>query len=291
MLSKDQTIGGVILAVCVIVVIVYLMTLFFPQWLGSIGLINAANAAELANAQFWVIAIPVFIGFIALLVIGAWIGWTMATTPPPKPIEEITTELDEKKEEAPATPVPPTEVAKPTEELVVKSSSSDVAAEVVQPSETKQEAKAETETISEPLKDTKERESKIVDVEGIGPVYAKKLNENNIYTTTDLLEAGATPQKRKELSRKTEISDQILLKWINMADLFRIRGVGEEYSDLLEASGVDTVVELSKRVPENLHAKMLQVNSEKNLVRRPPALSEVTRWVGEAKELPRRISY
>jgi predicted flap endonuclease-1-like 5' DNA nuclease len=290
-LSKDQTIGGVILAVCVIVVIVYLMTLFFPQWLGSIGLINAANAAELANAQFWVIAIPVFIGFIALLVIGAWIGWTMATTPPPKPIEEITTELDEKKEEAPATPVPPTEVAKPTEELVVKSSSSDVAAEVVQPSETKQEAKAETETISEPLKDTKERESKIVDVEGIGPVYAKKLNENNIYTTTDLLEAGATPQKRKELSRKTEISDQILLKWINMADLFRIRGVGEEYSDLLEASGVDTVVELSKRVPENLHAKMLQVNSEKNLVRRPPALSEVTRWVGEAKELPRRISY
>ena len=74
-----------------------------------------------------------------------------------------------------------------------------------------------------------------------------------------------------------------------MADLFRINGVGEEYSDLLEASGVDTVVELSKRIPANLHAKLLKVNAEKNLVRRPPALSEVEQWVQEAKNLPRRI--
>ena len=87
-------------------------------------------------------------------------------------------------------------------------------------------------------------------------MYTKKLNENNIFTTTDLLEAGANPDKRKELSQKTEISDQLLLRWINMADLFRINGVGEEYSDLLEAAGVDTVIELSKRIPQNLHAKI-----------------------------------
>jgi predicted flap endonuclease-1-like 5' DNA nuclease len=76
-----------------------------------------------------------------------------------------------------------------------------------------------------------------------------------------------------------------------MADLFRIRGVGEEYSDLLEAAGVDTVVELAKRVPEHLHAKMLEVNGEKKLVRRPPGLSMVESWVKEAKTLPRKIEY
>jgi hypothetical protein len=86
-MSKDQAIGGAILAVCVIVAIGYLVTLFYPQWLSTIGLMSSV-----ANVQFWVIAIPVFVAFIAILAIGAWIGYTMATTPPPKPIEEITTE-------------------------------------------------------------------------------------------------------------------------------------------------------------------------------------------------------
>ncbi len=86
MVSKDQAIGGAILAVCVIVAIGYLVTLFYPQWLG--GLLGST-----ANVQFWAIAIPVFIAFIAILLIGAWIGYTMATTPPPKPIEEITAEI------------------------------------------------------------------------------------------------------------------------------------------------------------------------------------------------------
>jgi len=94
MVSKDQAIGGAILAVCVIVAIGYLVTLFYPQWLVSLGLLGST-----ANVQFWVIAIPVFIAFVAILFIGAWIGWTMATTPPPKPIEEITTEIEDKKEE------------------------------------------------------------------------------------------------------------------------------------------------------------------------------------------------
>jgi TRAP-type C4-dicarboxylate transport system permease small subunit len=106
MVSKDQGIGGAILAVCVIVAIGYLVTLFYPQWLIDIGVKSAAD-----TIQFWVIAIPVFIAFVAILFIGAWIGWTMATTPPPKPIEEITTEIEEKKEEPKAEEAATTEAA------------------------------------------------------------------------------------------------------------------------------------------------------------------------------------
>jgi hypothetical protein len=95
MVSKDQGIGGAILAVCVIVAIGYLVTLFYPDWLVMVGLLSST-----ANVQFWVIAVPVFVAFIAILFIGAWIGWTMATTPPPKPIEEITTEIEDNKTEA-----------------------------------------------------------------------------------------------------------------------------------------------------------------------------------------------
>jgi hypothetical protein len=86
-MSKDQAIGAVILLVCVIVAVGYLITLFYPNWLVTVGLLGST-----ANVQFWVIAIPVFVAFIAVLGIGAWIGYTMATTPPPKPIEEITSE-------------------------------------------------------------------------------------------------------------------------------------------------------------------------------------------------------
>jgi H+/Cl- antiporter ClcA len=93
-MSKDQAIGGAIFIVCIVVAIGYLITLFYPDWLVQIGLLSST-----ANVQFWVIAVPVFIAFVAIMFIGAWIGWTMATTPPPKPIEEITTEIEEKKEE------------------------------------------------------------------------------------------------------------------------------------------------------------------------------------------------
>jgi hypothetical protein len=96
-MSKDQTIGGAILIVCLLVAIGYIVTLFYPQWLGWIGLNYNAS-----TVQFWAVAIPVFIAFIAILFIGAWIGWTMATTPPPKPIEEITSGMEDKKEEEPA---------------------------------------------------------------------------------------------------------------------------------------------------------------------------------------------
>ena len=93
-MSKDQAIGGAILGVCALVAILYTVTLFYPNWIVTIGLLNSTS-----NVGFWVIAIPVFVAFVAIMLIGAWIGWTMATTPSPKPIEEITTEIEDKKEE------------------------------------------------------------------------------------------------------------------------------------------------------------------------------------------------
>ena len=94
MVSKDQSIGGIIFVVCVVIAILYVVTLFYPQWIVGLGL-----ATDTGAIQFWIVAIPVFIAFVAVMFIGAWIGWTMATTPPPKPIEEITSEIEEEKPE------------------------------------------------------------------------------------------------------------------------------------------------------------------------------------------------
>ena len=133
--------------------------------------------------------------------------------------------------------------------------------------------------------------TKLSKIEGIGEVYMEKLQAAGIRSVEGLLKAGATPAGRKALQEQTQISDKLLLRWINHADLFRIKGVGEEHSDLLEASGVDTVPELAQRNPENLHQKMVEVNAEKKLVRQLPALSNVQRWVAQAKELPRVLTY
>ena len=145
----------------------------------------------------------------------------------------------------------------------------------------------ETETPQAPPK----RATNIVDIEGIGPTYAEMLNNNDIKTTADLLEAGGTPASRENIAKDTGISKTLILEWVNLADLFRIRGVGEEYSDLLEEAGVDTVPELARRNPGNLHAKLMEINEEKELVRRTPSLDAVTNWVNEAKNLPRKIEY
>jgi predicted flap endonuclease-1-like 5' DNA nuclease len=132
---------------------------------------------------------------------------------------------------------------------------------------------------------------KIIDVEGIGPVNSKKLEEIGVMTTDDLLMRGTTADAREELSTKAGIAPKLILEWVNLADLYRIKGVGQEYSDLLEEAGVDTVAELAKRVPENLHAKMLEVNGVKKLVNRPPPLSVVKDWVEQAKKLKRVVEY
>ena len=131
----------------------------------------------------------------------------------------------------------------------------------------------------------------IIQVDGIGEVYAQKLKSAGVATTGALLSRGATPQGRKQLAAATGIKDALILEWVNHVDLFRITGVGEEYSDLLEEAGVDTVVELATRNPENLYRKMVEVNAEKKLVRRLPTEKQVADWVKEAKSLPRMISY
>ncbi len=131
----------------------------------------------------------------------------------------------------------------------------------------------------------------IIDVEGIGKTYAQKLKEVKIATTETLLEKGATPQGRKQIAEATGISEKLILEWVNLADLFRIKGVGEEYSDLLEEAGVDTVVELATRNPQNLFAKIVEVNTAKKLVRKLPTEAQVEAWVKEAKELPRKVHY
>lgn len=132
---------------------------------------------------------------------------------------------------------------------------------------------------------------KIEKIEGIGPAYIQKLVEAGIKTTDDLLKAGATAEGRKQLAEKTGASETLILEWVNLSDLFRIKGIGEEYSDLLEEAGVDTVVELAARDPVNLHAKILEINKEKKLVRRPPTLTQVKNWVKQAKKLPRKVEY
>jgi len=114
MVSKDQAIGGIIFIVCVVIAVFYLITLFYPQWLSSIGI--QVDTSWMSSVQFWIVAIPVFLAFIAVMGIGAWIGWTMATTPPPKPIEEITSEIEEKKEEEKIEEKPPKEAAPEAEE-------------------------------------------------------------------------------------------------------------------------------------------------------------------------------
>ena len=128
-------------------------------------------------------------------------------------------------------------------------------------------------------------------VEGIGPVYGKKLREQGILNTDQLLSASRTKAFRKDLAQKSGISEDLILKFANHVDLFRVAGIGPQYAELLEASGVDTVKELATRKPENLVKKMEEVNEQKHLVRRTPYLKVVTKWVADAKELPRGIEY
>jgi predicted flap endonuclease-1-like 5' DNA nuclease len=132
---------------------------------------------------------------------------------------------------------------------------------------------------------------KIEKIEGIGSKYGKTLRKYGIATTEALLKKGATRKGRQEIVKGTKISKTLILEWVNLSDLMRIKGVGEEYSDLLEEAGVDTVKELRHRSPKNLHKKILETNTKKKLVRRPPALSMVEDWVQQAKALKPVLSY
>jgi predicted flap endonuclease-1-like 5' DNA nuclease len=128
--------------------------------------------------------------------------------------------------------------------------------------------------------------TKIEEIEGIGPVLGEKFREAGITSTEKLLEVAQTPGQRSQLAETTGISKEMILKFANMADLFRIHGVVQEYAELLEAAGVDTVPELAQRNAENLTQKMEEVNKAKQLTRRTPTSAEVEKWAAEAKTLP-----
>ena len=132
---------------------------------------------------------------------------------------------------------------------------------------------------------------KIIDIEGVGDVYAEKLQAAGIKTVDELLERCCAPKGRKELEEATGISGKLILRWTNHADLFRINGIGPQFSELLEAAGVDTVKELRHRVAENLQPKLEEVNAEKNLCNRVPSVKEVQKMINQAKELEPKMTY
>lgn len=134
---------------------------------------------------------------------------------------------------------------------------------------------------------------KIDTIEGVGAKYAKILRKHSIASTKALLDRGATKKGRKDLAKETGIDETLLLKWCNMCDLMRVKGIAEEYSELLEVAGVDTVKELRKRKPVNLQAAMAEVNAKrkKKLVRQVPGLKQVENWVNSAKELDPVMKY
>jgi predicted flap endonuclease-1-like 5' DNA nuclease len=131
----------------------------------------------------------------------------------------------------------------------------------------------------------------LIDIEGIGATHAKTLADAGLTNTDDLLDAAGSASGRKSLATKTGIDESRILEWVNRADLMRIKGVGSEFSDLLEAAGVDTVRELAQRVPANLAAKIAEVNDAKKLVRRVPGESEVSDWITEAKGLTPKVTH
>lgn len=132
---------------------------------------------------------------------------------------------------------------------------------------------------------------KIDTIEGVGPALAEKFAAAGIKTVEALLEKGASKKERTEIAEQTGIDDKRILRFVNHADLMRIKGVAGEYSELLEASGVDTVKELRNRVPQNLYNKMVEVNAEKNLVRQVPSLTQVESFVQQAKDLEPKVSH
>ncbi|WP_020529365.1 DUF4332 domain-containing protein [Flexithrix dorotheae] len=132
---------------------------------------------------------------------------------------------------------------------------------------------------------------KITDIEGIGPAFAEKLSKAQIRSVEKLLEKGATKSGRKQIAELSGVDESKVLDWVNMADLFRVKGVASQFAELLKASGVDTVKELKMRNPENLHNKMVEVNKSKHLTRVVPGVAQLDYFINQAKTLDPRITY
>ncbi len=132
---------------------------------------------------------------------------------------------------------------------------------------------------------------KIIDIQGVGDVYAQKLTAAGIITVDDILAKGKTPKGRKELEEETGIPGKLILTWVNHADLFRVKGIGPQFSELLEAAGVDTVKELKTRRADNLVAKMQEVNETKHLTKVVPTVAQTQEMIDLAKELEPMVTY
>lgn len=132
---------------------------------------------------------------------------------------------------------------------------------------------------------------RIIDIEGIGELYEAKLGYVGIDTTEELLKQGKTPQGRQKIADETGISPKLIMKWVNHADLMRIKGVAGQFAELLEASGVDTVKEFRHRIAVNLHKKLEEVNEERNLCGRIPSMNELESMIAQAKELEPAVDY
>ena len=179
-----------------------------------------------------------------------------------------------------------TEEEAPAEEAVIAQETEEAPAEEAGKS-FGGEAGAEEQSVAE----MEGQQGNLESIEGVGPAYASKLNQAGVFTTDQLLEVGSTAKGREDLAEKSGIGEQLILTWVNHCDLFRINGIGAQYAELLEAAGVDTVVELAQRNPENLIARLAEVNAEKNLVKGLPDEGSVNDWIEQAKNLPRMISY
>ena len=134
-------------------------------------------------------------------------------------------------------------------------------------------------------------EQNIETIEGIGPTYGSRLRNSGVNVVGDLLILGSTRRGRLDLSDKIGVAPTTIFKWVNRADFFRIRGVGKQYSDLLESTGVNTVLDLSRRNPKKLYENLRETNREKNLVRRTPPLKMIEGWIQSAKKLKRMVKY
>jgi len=167
----------------------------------------------------------------------------------------------------------------------------DLSAERLATEPSEDEVRADLEEYLKSFGPSSEFRKPIEYVEGIGAAYGQKLRTIEINTVSDLVVNGATRRGRKYIADQTGIAQSLILTWVNHVDLYRIKGVAEEYADLLEQSGVDTVVELAQRNPANLYKRMKDVNEQKSLVRRIPHASDVESWVLQAKDLRRLIHY
>ncbi len=133
--------------------------------------------------------------------------------------------------------------------------------------------------------------SKLSEIKGISEAELATLESEGLHSLEDLLNVCGDKKGRKEFAKKSEIEEKLILRWVNTADLSRIKGVSTQYSDLLEFAGVDTVPELSHRNAKNLHLKIIEVNEANNLVHKIPTESQLENWIAQAKELPRAINY